>query len=216
LQPTYKLSNGFGDLLYLFEFGASVMSEVDETESLKILVELWKQAVDVQKHLKDIEMRVRSLALTVLTFALGAAAIATKDNTTARILGYDVHLSGALLSVGLVIWMLYYFVDQIWYHRLLVGAVEKGMDLEAKIAKCIPAPALTKAIGKSSPYPLNIGIGRWRVKREIHSAMRLRVLYWLVAAILLLLAVGLQTASTSQGATSNSTHRHPARVRAQR
>ncbi|WP_344067846.1 hypothetical protein [Nostocoides vanveenii] len=42
-------------------------------------IEMWKQSVEVQMHFNDIEWRIRGLALTVATFALGAAGVAAKD-----------------------------------------------------------------------------------------------------------------------------------------
>ncbi len=44
-------------------------------------IDMWKQAVEVQMHFNDIEWRIRGLALTVATFALGAAGVAAKDGT---------------------------------------------------------------------------------------------------------------------------------------
>ena len=93
----------------------------EELEVAKLQIEMWKSVVEVQKHFNDIELRIRGLALTVLTFALGASAAAIKERTVVRIFGCDLQLASLVLVFGLAVWACFYFVDQIWYHRLLIG-----------------------------------------------------------------------------------------------
>ena len=48
----------------------------DEKENdKKLLLEVWKQCVDVQMHFNDMEMKIRSLAVTVITAISGAIPI---------------------------------------------------------------------------------------------------------------------------------------------
>ncbi len=60
-------------------------------------VDLYKQSVEVQMHFNDVEWRIRGLALTVATFALGAAGVAAKDGTTIG----GVALGSLVIVIGL-------------------------------------------------------------------------------------------------------------------
>ena len=75
-------------------------------------IDMWKLSVEVQMHFNDIEWRIRGLALTVATFALGAAGVAAKDGT--RVAG--VSLGSLVIVIGLLLWYAFYFVDRVWYH----------------------------------------------------------------------------------------------------
>jgi hypothetical protein len=164
---------------------------VNEEEKLKIYVDLWKQTVEVQKHFNDIEMRVRGLALTALTFTLGAAAIAIKDGTRVGVFSAHIQLAAVILFLGAVLWLAFYFVDGVWYHRLLLGSVIHGHELEGKIAESLDLSGedgrvgLTDQISTTSPYPLRIGMRRFSVTWNIHSSTKLKMFYWFVAAMLL-------------------------------
>lgn len=152
-----------------------------EDEQTRLYIELWRQTVDVQKHFNDIGMRIRGLALTALTFVLGAAAVALKDGTKVRFAHVDLGLASALLAGGLIVWAAFYFIDQVWYHRLLIGAVRHGEALEAEIRKVLPSAGLTLAITASSPFR----IWRW----TLHSRHKMQIFYGAVAALLLAFAV---------------------------
>ena len=175
---------------------------MNDEDKLKIYVDLWKQTVEVQKHFNDIELRIRGLALTALTFTLGAAAIAIKDNTEAIVFGAHVQLAAVILFLGAVLWLAFYFVDGVWYHRLLLGSVIHGHDLEARIAESLALGGvdgkvgLTDQISITSPYPLRVGVRRFAATWNIHSSTKLKMFYWLVAAMLL--AFGLVSLSADR------------------
>lgn len=156
---------------------------MDPHEIAKLQIEAWKTTVQVQQHFNDIEMKIRALAITVLTAVLTAAAIAIKDGTTLHIFGVGVPLGSALLFIGLVTWLLFYGVDQIWYHRLLIGAVRQGEALEKLLAPQIPGIGLTQRISEESPYQAHLPIVG-DVGKPLHSASKLRGFYWGVAALL--------------------------------
>lgn len=166
-----------------------------DDERLKHYIELWKQTVVVQQHFNDIEWRIRQLALTALTFALGAAAVAAREKTAVMIFGFSVQLSSTLLFFGLILWLSFYFVDQVWYHRLLIGAVKHGEELERAIQAYLPEAGLTQAISKSSPYRISIGRGRLRWTWLVHSKVKLRVFYAIGSLALMLSAIALQVAT---------------------
>ena len=165
---------------------------MDDEDRVKHYIELWKQTVAVQQHFNDIEWRIRQLALTALTFALGAAAVAARERTSVVIFGINFQLSSTLLMFGLVLWGSFYFVDQVWYHRLLIGAVRHGEELERAIQRHIPEAGLTQAITKASPYQVRIGWGSRSYTTQIHSTIKLRMFYLIGAVTLALAAIALQ------------------------
>jgi hypothetical protein len=180
------------------------------TEQTKLAVEVWKTIVQVQQHFNDIEMRIRALAITVLTAGVGVAAVAIKDGTTLGLLGLTVRLGAALLLITLLAWILFYMVDQIWYHRLLLGAVRQGEAVENALEKDVPGIGLTKAISANSPYQVT-AFGQ-KIGTPIHTAAKLKGFYWGVGVLLLVLAflaqlggLGMASPSLLRVSTSKST-----------
>jgi len=60
-------------------------------------------------------------------------------------------------------------MDRYWYHRLLVGSVNHGINIERKYRDDIPELSLSDAIGKESPYKPRsrlIQFAAWLVVRE--------------------------------------------------
>ncbi|WP_405954856.1 hypothetical protein [Streptomyces phaeochromogenes] len=154
-------------------------------------LEMWKQTVAVQQHFNDISWRIRGLALTALTFALGAAAVAAREKSTIELFGWDIQFSTSLLLLGLILWVSFYFVDQVWYHRLLVGAVKHGEALEVALQSKLPEAGLTQAISLNSPYTANLKLG----SVTIHSSAKMRIFYSIGAFTLIILAIALQIGS---------------------
>lgn len=146
-------------------------------------VDVWKTVIAVQQHFNDIELKIRGLALTVLTAVLGATGLAVKDGTSIRVGGATVHLAAMLLAAGALVWLAFYFVDQVWYHRLLMGAVRQGEAIEDQLAPCVPGIGLTHRISKESGYSF------WFFgQRVLHSKHKLKLFYYSVLGVLILLA----------------------------
>jgi hypothetical protein len=187
---------------------------MDDLDRIKLYVDLWKQAVDVQKHFNDIEIRIRSLALTVLTFAVGAAAVAIKDKTAVNIFRLDLHLSAVILFLGALLWLVFYFVDQVWYHRLLGGSVQYATTLEKEIAVLLgrdPAEGLTQQISLNSPYPFKMGLrGHNLLTWRIHSPVKLKIFYWIIAALLIAFGIAAQLAASGTIVTPDPKAPQPA------
>jgi hypothetical protein len=162
---------------------------MDAADQAKLQIEAWKTTIQVQQHFNEIEMKIRALAITVLTAVLGAAAVAIKDGTTLHVIGLSVPLGSALLFVGLATWVLFYGVDQIWYHRLLIGAVRHGEALEEILEAQAPGFRLTKAISDASPYQFEIPIVRKKIGSPVHSTSKLRGFYGGVGLLLLIAAL---------------------------
>lgn len=167
---------------------------ISEEEKARLYVELWKQAIAVQMHFNDIELRIRGLALTVLTFILGGASLALRDGTTVRLHGLDIQFGALVLVLGVLLWLAFYFVDQVWYHRLLMGAVIHGETLEKELRRELPHAGLTMQITESSPYTFKVRgtKGRFLWKKEIHSSGKIRFFYWFIAGLLIIIAIFLQ------------------------
>ncbi len=172
-------------------------------DEVKLQLDAWKTTIAVQQH-NDIELKIRGLALTVLTAVLGAAALAVRDGTEVEVFDVDVKLGAAVLAAGLITWLAFYFVDQVWYHRLLLGAVRHGEALEDLLAASIPGVELTHSISKASPYHVTLGVGRAKVRFILHSSHKLRLFYWVVAFLLAVLIVGVQVGSPPRDRPSDA------------
>lgn len=154
-----------------------------DDELTKLRVEAWKTIVTVQQHFNDIEMTIRGLAITVLAAVVAAAALAVENGKG--------HLGVAILVLGVIAWLMFLFVDQAWYHRLLLGSVKQGIAVE----KMLPDGfGLTTAIGDASPIKLErngkpIKLPWVAPKGELHSTGKILVFYGGVAIVLLVAAV---------------------------
>lgn len=161
-------------------------------ESLSALVEMWKTTVEVQQHFNDLEWKIRGLALTVLTGALGAGTLALREGSTLLIGSWRFSLASLVLVAGLLVWSAFFFVDGIWYHRLLTGAVKEGIRLEGTIGKALPGGGqLTTSIGDASPWPFPArgGDSDKQPWFTLHSKDKLKAFYAGIGALLLSLAL---------------------------
>jgi hypothetical protein len=176
-------------------------------DQAKLLIELWKQTVAVQQHFNDLCWRIRGLALTALTFAVGAAAVAVRESVEIRVFGKEVQLSCIIAVLGLAVWRAFGYVDRQWYHRLLKGSVKHGEALEAALRSYVPAAGLTRAISESSRYesrppPLF-------KKKQIDSTSRLRLFYNVVSLLLLAFAIFVQLGVSPAAEVEPQEHRIP-------
>lgn len=169
-------------------------SLLTSNDRAKLYVEMWKQTVDVQEHFNDIEMRIRTAAITILTFVLGGASLALPQGTQVSLWSHHPQLASLVLVMGALLWAAFYFVDQWWYHPLLLGAVKHGETLECELQTYLPKAGLTLEISKSSPFPLVLGFRSWKYKHEVHSKHKMTIFYGAIFTLLLVSAVGLQFA----------------------
>lgn len=170
----------------------SALEGLTEDQRVGHYIAMWERAVEVQQHFNDIEWRIRGLALTVATFALGAAGLAVKDRTEVG----PLSLGAIITLVGLLLWYAFYFVDRAWYHPLLKAAVASGTRMEDEIRKSLPEAGMTRAITDGSPYePSKFVRVLSRTKGSMHSDDKLAWFYSVGAAALLLVTVTLQLAA---------------------
>jgi hypothetical protein len=175
-----------------------VTRATEPDEIIKLQVEGWKTAVGVQQHFNDIEMKIRALAITLLTAILGAAALAVRDGTVLHVAHTSFSLAAAIILIGFVAWVLFWFVDELWYHRLLMGSVLQGVQFEKALDGAgIAGFGLTEAIGKASPFKF---LG-W----EVHSKHKIRLFYWVIGALLIVVAITLACSDVNPATPKPST-----------
>lgn len=106
-------------------------------DKLSALVELWKHTIDMQMHFNEIEWKIRSLALTLMPLVVSAAGWISHERPTLpfSVFSCDLRISTGTLviTIGMLLWAGFYFVDMYWYHPLLLGAVASGNELELVI-----------------------------------------------------------------------------------
>lgn len=124
---------------------------MDAAEEAALQIDAWKTIVEVQQHFNDVQMRIRSICLTLLGTIGGAFAYAYHQATWFGT--FSQPLSTYLALIALVIVLLFWFMDGVWYHQFLLGAVIAGQKLEQDIQKTIPAVALTSTISRESAKP---------------------------------------------------------------
>ncbi len=125
------------------------------------LIRAWEKTVEVQQHFNDLSLRVRNFAITVVTAVLGGAALAFKEVP---------HLAPWILGAGVIAWLGFFVMDALWYHRLLLGAVAHGEDIEDKLAAAgLDGFGLAHAIRAKSA----VRIG----KLTLHSVGRVNLFY---------------------------------------
>lgn len=144
----------------------------DEKENdKKLLLEVWKQCVDVQMHFNDMEMKIRSLAVTVITAISGAIGYLLKENI--------YHQFIIILSfIGIAAWLCFYLMDRFMYHKLLIGAVNSGINIEKRLESLGINVDLGEQIKQASPLKNLFG-----KEIEIHSNQKLDFFYITVPVI---------------------------------
>ncbi len=139
----------------------------------KILVDIWKQAVDTQKHFNDMCVKSRQLGLTFVAASLGAAfylfirsvPVGTDPETAAahsisaytfQVCGHTIvlHVSLAIITAAAAAVFAVRHLDLGIYHKMLRGAVTFGEDLEEKHIRRIVGlrKGMTQTISHFSRY----------------------------------------------------------------
>lgn len=151
----------------MFELFKKDSKETDK----KLLLEAWKEVVNVQMHFNDMEMKIRSLAVTVITAISGAIGYLLKENIH--------HQFIIVLSfIGIAAWLCFYLMDRFMYHKLLIGAVNSGINLEEQLSKLGINVDLGEQIKEKSPLKNLFG-----KKIEMHSDQKLDFFYITVPVI---------------------------------
>jgi hypothetical protein len=145
-------------------------------------IEIWKKIVDVQQHFNDLELRIRNFALIVTGAFLGLGGYAIKDGGMFDAFGIEVSLAGLIVVSAILPLLAFYFMDRLWYHRLLDGSVKAGIEAETALKALGYKVDLGTQISKKSPFIL------WFTKKPIHSKSKMDLFYLML--VLALLIVG--------------------------
>jgi hypothetical protein len=156
-----------------------------DSNNIQHVMEAWKKTIEVQQHFNDLELRIRNFAVTILGAAIGAVGLVKNDVPAISVLGiFKLSPPGWLLLAGLIAWIVFYFMDRWWYHRLLQGAVEHGRALEARLSQEVPGIGLTTDIGQASPFSL--------FGKPIRSSNRLDLFYSIIALVLVVMIISIK------------------------
>jgi hypothetical protein len=173
-------------------------------------IEIWKKIVDVQQHFNDLELRIRNFALAVTGAFLGLGGYAIKDAGIINAFGFEVSIAGLVVFSAIFPLFAFYFMDRLWYHRLLESAVKAGIDAESALKNLGYKVDLGSQISEHSPFTL------WLTKKQIHSKTKMDMFYLMVAAALLIVAgclgFGIRPQSTPTTAPTASVGAVPAGV----
>lgn len=172
---SYVLDEGFYQLLSFFEFSKPLNVDAH--------LQLWKESVGVQMHFNDIGWRIRALALTVLTFTLGAIGFVYINLAPTRVFGWQVSPAAFLPLLGAGLWCAFWFADRGWFHKLLIGSVKEGTDQERILTAHGVPTKLGTYITDASP----IRFKKWKRKGNLvewHSSFKLNLFYGLGLVLL--------------------------------
>jgi hypothetical protein len=145
-------------------------------------IEIWKKIVDVQQHFNDLELRIRNFALIVTGAFLGLGGYAIKDAGVVRLLGLEVSIAGLVVVSAIFPLTAFYFMDRLWYHRLLNGSVYAGISAEKALVDMGYSVDLGSKVKEHSPFKL------WFTKKMIRSATKMDLFYAILAGSLLIVA----------------------------
>lgn len=137
---------------------------MNEHQTFVLAVESWKKTIDVQQHFNEICMKIRNVYATLLAglFALVGILETRTEDVTMSAFGYEIH--GIILILFGIFWMsmLFYFIDRHWYHRLLVGSVLSGIEVEKFLSEKLVGFKLTSSIGDNSALDISKNsFGNW-------------------------------------------------------
>jgi hypothetical protein len=148
-------------------------------------IEIWKKIVDVQQHFNDLELRIRNFALVVTGAFLGLGGYAIKGGGFITIFHHEISVAGLVVLLAILPLFAFYFMDRLWYHRLLDGSVLAGVGAEKALQEMGYTVDLGSQISKSSPFRL------WLTRRNVHSKHKMDMFYLLLVVAIVAVALAL-------------------------
>lgn len=148
-------------------------------------IEIWKKIVDVQQHFNDLELRIRNFALIVSGAFLGLGGYAIREGGVIQFVGLEVSVAGLVVLSAVIPLISFYFMDRLWYHRLLEGSVAAGIKAEEALRGLGYEVHLGSQISEKSPFTV------WRTSYRVHSRSKMDFFYLLLILTLLGLGTGL-------------------------
>ncbi len=98
----------------------------------KVMLEEWQTVVETQIHFNEMIMRARTTGVSVVMAVYGAAALAYGQYPYRfyNAFGTEFHVSTAIIFFGLLLLISIFLIDYCYYYRLLIGAVERGEEID--------------------------------------------------------------------------------------
>lgn len=158
-------------------------------------IEIWKKIVDVQQHFNDLELRIRNYALIVTGAFLGLGGYAIKDGDIISVFGWELTISGVVVVSAIFPLLAFYFMDRLWYHRLLEGAVMAGIEAEKALTAFGYKVDLGSQIQSRSPFKL------WMIGKAVHSKTKMDIFYLMLMTALLIVGSALAFSVRSEPST---------------
>ena len=96
----------------------------EERQRIELHLQEWKVVIETQMHFNDLIIRFRQITLTTFAALTGAAVAVTKTvqlSDTAMVL---------LVALPTVFWLSAAALDLLYYHRLLIGAVNQAAKFD--------------------------------------------------------------------------------------
>jgi ABC-type amino acid transport system permease subunit len=102
------------------------------SKETEIILEEWKTVINTQMHFNEMIMRARTTGVSVVMAVYGAAALAYGQypNRFYDAFGSRFHVSTAIILFGLLLLISIFIIDYHYYYRLLIGAVERGEEID--------------------------------------------------------------------------------------
>lgn len=130
----------------------------NDENKFNIVLDIWKEAQENQRHFNDILFKIRNLAFVFTGATVGIVGF---------ILSKEPKLAGSLLIFASIPWLSLYFLDRYYYHILLIGAVRVARNIESEFMEAQNIPLLSttvRDINHEYPIPLiNAKTGKAKV-----------------------------------------------------
>jgi hypothetical protein len=146
-------------------------------------LECWKTTIGVVNQFNDLELRIRNYGLTIVGVLLGVTPFTLKDMVFIHIGRLEVSISVLLIIAAIIVWLAFYFMDRLWYHDLLKGAVDHGEKIEKSLkAELTEIVMLTTRISEASEKRKLFGL-------QLTSPRKMDMFYGIFALCLILIAI---------------------------
>lgn len=107
-----------------------------DPENAKLIVEMWRQSIDVTKHFTEMSERTRRMGMTGAIGGVALAITLLTQFTSAKLsfvydgFEYGIHAAGPIVFASAVVVYVTRLIDVDLYHRMLRGSVAYTQDLE--------------------------------------------------------------------------------------
>lgn len=153
-------------------------------EEKGIVFQEYELVVKTQMHFNEMLIRYRSLAFTIMTGLAALGLLLLKGQIAYQekisLFGREWNIAGILALMILAVWLVVFLVDYRYYFRLLIGAVERGEEIERSTPEGFLG--MTTCISKKVP--------RWRAHLIVILFYAIPFAAGLVIAIHLLMSTG--------------------------